>query len=46
MTIDSFDEITKTTVDKYTKKASKVGIKVIKGSSVKGAIDWLVKNGR
>lgn len=46
MTIDSFDDITKTTVDHYIKKASEVGVKVIKGSSVKGAINWLVRNVR
>lgn len=44
MIIDSFDAETNTTINHFSNKASELGLKVIKGSSVTGAINWLVKN--
>lgn len=46
MIIDSFDAETNSTINYFAEKANEFGIKVIKGSSVKGALNWLVKNVR
>lgn len=43
MIIDSFDAKTNTTIQHFYEKAGEIGIKVMKGSSVKGALKWLLK---
>ncbi len=45
MTINAFDDMTNLTINQYTTKVEKIGLKVVRGSSVEGAIKWLVKNG-
>ena len=45
MTINAQDALTRITVEKYTAEAGPQGMKVLKGSSAAGAIEWLEKNG-
>ncbi len=45
MTINAENSVTKLTVAQYSTKAGPNGMKVITGSSAKGAIEWLKKNG-
>lgn len=44
MTINAEDAVTRLTVNQYTTQAGPLGLKVLKGSSVEGAIQWLQKN--
>jgi hypothetical protein len=45
MTIDAQDAVTRITVNQYTAQAGPHGMKILKGSSVPGAVEWLKKNG-
>jgi len=44
MTINSEDAITKLTVDQYSAQVGPHGMKLLKGSSAQGAVEWLKKN--
>ena len=44
MTINVENAVTKLTVKQYTTEAGPFGLKVLKGSSAEGAIEWLTKN--
>lgn len=44
MTINSTDSVARLTVNEFSSKVGPHGIKLLKGSSVSGAIDWLKKN--
>jgi len=44
MTINSDDAVTKLTVNEYSTKAGPHGIKLLKGSNVAGALEWLKQN--
>ena len=45
MTINAEDALTRLTVNQYSAQAGPLGMKVLKGSSAAGAIEWLEKNG-
>ncbi len=45
MTINSDDAVTRLTVNQYSTHVGSNGMKLLKGSSVEGAIEWLQKNG-
>ncbi len=44
LTIDSQSALTNLAVKQYSMQADSSGLKVLKGSSVQGAIEWLKKN--
>jgi hypothetical protein len=44
MTINAEEALTRLTVNQYSAEAGPLGLKVIKGSSAEGAIEWLKKN--
>jgi lysophospholipid acyltransferase (LPLAT)-like uncharacterized protein len=46
MAINAFNAMTNLTVDQYTIKLEQIGLKVVRGSSVNGALKWLVKNAK
>lgn len=45
MTVTAQNALTKITVDQYASKIGPAGIKLLDGTSVQGAIEWLKKNG-
>ena len=45
MTVTAENALTKITVDQYASKVGPAGIKLLDGSSVQGAMEWLKKNG-
>jgi hypothetical protein len=44
MAINAENAVTRLTVNQYTAEAGPLGLKVLKGSSAEGAIEWLKKN--
>ncbi len=45
MTITSEDAVTRLSVNKYSTEVGPNGMKLLKGSSAEGAVEWLTKNG-
>jgi len=45
MTINSEDAVTRLSVNQYSTQVGPHGMKLLKGSNVEGAIEWLKKNG-
>ncbi len=45
MTINSEDAVTRLTVSQYSTQVGPNGMKLLKGSSAEGAVEWLKKNG-